>query len=72
MAVYTDADLAAIKKAIASGIRKVTFADGRATEYQNLDQMLAAQRVIEAEVAMIQASASGVVRRRNPFYKSGL
>jgi hypothetical protein len=72
MAVYTDADLQRIKSAIASGVRSVTFADGRKTEYQNLDQMLAAKRVIEAEVQMAARSAGTIVRRRVPYYKSGL
>lgn len=72
MATYTDTDLATIKAAIASGIRAVTYADGRKVEYQNLDQMLAAKKVIEAEVTMAAAALRGVVRRRNPYYRSGL
>ena len=70
---YTDADLASIRKAISSGTRRVTFADGRSHEYQTLDQLLAAEQVIDAALKMQTRSASGVVRRRRaPYYKSGL
>ena len=72
MATYTDADLVGIRKAIASGVRAVTFADGRKTEYQNLDQMLAAEKVIATAVAMATTSKSSIVRRRTPYYRSGL
>lgn len=72
MAKYTDADLATIKAAIASGTQLVQYADGRRVQYQDLNQMLAAARVIEAEVNMVAAAGSGVLRRRVPFYKSGL
>lgn len=69
---WTDADIATISAAIASGIRSVTFADGRKTEYQNLDQMLAAKKVIAAELDMQNAAKSSIVRRRTPYYRSGL
>lgn len=69
---FVQADLDRINTAIASGIRKVTFEDGRSREYQNLDQMLAAKRVIEAEVNMIAARSAGVVRRRLAGYSKGL
>ena len=72
MATYTDADLAKVRAAIVSGVRKITFADGRATEYQNLDQLLAAEKVIAAQIRMEAQSLSGVRRRRVPYYKSGL
>lgn len=65
-------DLDTIDKAIASGVRSVTFADGRRTEYQSLDHMLAAKKVFEAQLKMANAAASGVVRRRVPYYKSGV
>lgn len=70
---YTDADLATIRKAISSGTRKVTFADGRSHEYQNLDQLIAAEKVIDAALKMQAQAQSGIVRRRRvPYYKSGL
>lgn len=68
---WTTTDLDTIRKAIAGGVRKVTFADGRSTEYQSLDQMLAVSKVIQAELEM-QAAGTAVVRRRVPYYKSGL
>lgn len=72
MASYTDADLVKIRSAIASGVRAVTFADGRKTEYQNLDQMLAAEKVIAAAVAAGNVAKSAMVSRRVPYYRSGL
>ena len=72
MATYTDADLVKIRTAITSGVRKVTFADGRSTEYQDLDHMLAAEKVIATAVAMAATSKSNIVRRRTPYYRSGL
>lgn len=72
MASYTDADLVKIRKAIASGVRAVTYADNRKVEYQNLDQMLAAEKVIAAAVAMQAVATNAIVRRRVPYYRSGL
>lgn len=69
---WTNADLTTIRVAIAAGTRKVTFADGRSHEYQSLDQLIAAEKVIAAALVMQTASGSGVRRRRVPFYKSGL
>lgn len=48
---FTQSDVDALQAAIAGGVRKVTFADGRSTEYQNLDQMLAALTVMRGDVA---------------------
>ncbi|WP_238320059.1 hypothetical protein [Sphingobium sp. YBL2] len=50
----------------------MTFADGRKTEYQSLDQLLAAERVIAAALKMEAQAMSGINRRRTPYYKSGL
>jgi len=72
MATYTSADLVSIRTAIASGVRKVTFADGRSTEYQDLDQMLAAEKVIATAITMAATTKSSIVRRRTPYYRSGL
>lgn len=58
---WTQDDLTTLQRAIATGVRSVTFADGRRTEYQNADQMLAAVKVIAAELA---GQASSDVRRR--------
>ncbi|MBB4837287.1 hypothetical protein HNP52_000338 [Sphingomonas kyeonggiensis] len=72
MAIWTDADLVNIRAAIASGVRSITFADGRKTEYQSLDHMIAAEKVIAASLMMQSVSKSSVIRRRTPYYKSGL
>jgi len=69
---WTDADLVKVRNAIASGVRSVTFADGRRTEYQSLDHMLAAEKVIAASLQMQAETNSGLVRRRTPYYRSGL
>jgi hypothetical protein len=69
---YQQSDLDKLDAMIVSGVRRITFADGRSTEYQNLDQLLAAKQVIAAEIKM-QANVGGnVVRRRVPYYRSGL
>ena len=72
MTTWTQSDLAAVRSAISSGVRSVTFADGRRTEYHSLDQLLAAERVIDAALQMQDQAVSGVVRRRTPYYRSGL
>lgn len=69
---YTQADLAKVRAAISSGVRKITFADGRSTEYHNLDQLLAAEQVIAAQIKMQDQAAGGIRRRRVPYYRSGL
>ncbi|MFS0737545.1 hypothetical protein ABC347_10890 [Sphingomonas sp. 1P06PA] len=69
---WQQSDIDTLNAAIASGIRSVAFADGRKTEYQSLDQMLAARKVIQAELDMATQSASGLVRRRVGVYNSGL
>lgn len=48
---FTQSDVDAMQAAIGSGVRKVTFADGRSTEYQNLDAMLAALNLMRSDVA---------------------
>ncbi len=58
---FQQGDLDRLDAAIGSGLRKVTFADGRSTEYQNLDQMLKARDVIAGEVA---APVDRAARRR--------
>lgn len=58
---FQQGDLDRLDAAIGSGLRKVTFADGRSTEYQNLDQMLKARDMIAGEVA---APVDRALRRR--------
>jgi hypothetical protein len=58
---WSQADLDAIDTALKSNLRKVTFADGRSTEYQNADQMLAVRREVKAE--LVGSSGGARVRR---------
>ena len=72
MATYTEADLAKIRAKITDA-KRVTFADGRSVENHALDQLLAAEQVILAQLKMQQQALGGTVRRRfTPFYRSGL
>jgi len=48
---WTQTDLDRLKAAIAQGVRKVTYSDGRAHEYHSLAEMLRLKAVVEAEVA---------------------
>lgn len=48
---FQQGDLDRIEAAIGSGLRKVTFADGRSTEYQNVADMLKARDLIATSVA---------------------
>lgn len=56
---YTETELAALKKAYASGVLEVEY-DGRKTKYDTGAALLARIRVIEGEIA---ASVSGGSRR---------
>jgi hypothetical protein len=69
---YQQSDLDKLDAAIASGVRSVTFADGRRTEYHSLDQLLAARAVIASQLTMAATAKSNIVRRRVPYYRSGL
>lgn len=66
---WTQADLDSLRAAAASGIRKVSFADGRSTEYQNADMLLAAIKVVEADLAGVANSAQR--RRRTTILQVG-
>lgn len=48
---FQPADLEKIDAAIRSGVKKVTFADGRSTEYHSLDEMRRLRADIKAELA---------------------
>jgi hypothetical protein len=69
---WVQADLDRIDAAIASGVKSVTFADGRKTDYHDLNAMLAARRVISAQLQMAAQSTSGAVRRRFAAFRSGV
>ena len=58
---WTQPDLDALDTAIAQGIKRVTFADGRLVEYQTTADMLALRNTMKAELL---ASASQVNPRR--------
>lgn len=47
---WTQTDIDALKAAIKSGYRRVTFSD-RTVEYQDVSSMIRALRLVEAEVA---------------------
>ncbi len=68
---WTQADLDTIESHIASGIRRVTYADGRTVEYQSADHMLAARKVISSVLTSAEAKANGLVRARLASVKSG-
>ena len=69
---YQQSDLDNINTCIASGILTTRFADGREVRYQTLDMLIAAKRVIEAELTVTQDAAAGAVRRRFATFSSGL
>jgi hypothetical protein len=71
VAAWTEDDLATIRKAIAGGVMLVRFADGRERRYQNLDHLLAAERVIASALALADQAAKGAVRRRFGTFTSG-
>jgi hypothetical protein len=61
---YTQADLDALKAAIASGARKVIFGSGpdtRTVEYRSLNDMLATLALIAAEVSPATAPPARTV-----------
>jgi hypothetical protein len=63
---WTDADLTALRAAIATGHRRVTFAD-RTVEYHSLAEMLRALRDIETEIA----ARGGQIVRIRPMRGTG-
>ncbi|WP_380873608.1 hypothetical protein ACFB49_42610 [Sphingomonas sp. DBB INV C78] len=69
---WTDADLQKVRDAIKSGVRSITFADGRKTEYQSLDHLLKAEEVISAALTIQAQTLTRARRFRTPYYKSGL
>jgi len=65
---FQQSDLDRLDAAISSGVRSVTFADGRRTEYQNVADMLRARDMIRGE---IDAVASTGRRRRLTIMQVG-
>lgn len=64
---WTQADLTAIEKAIASGATTVQYADKRVT-YRSLDEMQRARRMIRQALGLASARKRRTVAR----YRSGL
>jgi hypothetical protein len=61
---WTQQDIDTLKAAIAKGEKQVAFAD-RSVTYRSLEEMLAALRLMEAEVAgTARARQYGVVTRK--------
>lgn len=71
MVSYTEGDLAQIRACIASGVLSTRFADGREVKYQNLDQLLAAEKVIAAAVEISSAAISRPSRKKLASFRSG-
>lgn len=59
---WQQADLDALDTAIASNVRRVTFADGRSREFHSPADMLAVRREMKAELAA--AATANNPRRR--------
>jgi len=58
---YQQSDLETLDARILSGVKKVSFADGRSTEFNTLDEMRRLRADIKAELA---AAATQVTPRR--------
>ena len=66
---FTQTDLVNIRAAIASGVMKVRYADGREVTYQSGADMLAAeQRIMDG---LASAPGSGRRRRRAAAWRNG-
>uniref|UniRef100_UPI0035CB1022 phage head-tail joining protein n=1 Tax=uncultured Sphingomonas sp. TaxID=158754 RepID=UPI0035CB1022 len=52
---WTQTDLDALSAAITSGIKRVTYADGRHVEYQTTADMLALRREMRLEVTWAES-----------------
>lgn len=65
---FQQSDLDRLDAAISSGVRSVTFADGRRTEYQNVADMLRARDLISGEIV---GASAGLRRRRLTILRVG-
>jgi len=65
-------DLYAALKTVALGAQEIEFADGRRVKFQTVDAVEKAIAVVDAQLKMQQRATSGIVRRRVPYYRSGL
>lgn len=62
---WTTADLDKIKAAIATGVLKVRYADGKAVDYASIPDMLKAKAAIETELAAAAVGGSSRVVRHS-------
>jgi uncharacterized small protein (DUF1192 family) len=58
---YTNAQLDALRKALATGERRVTFGD-KTVEYRSVAELQAAIRTVEAEIARGSATSKRQIR----------
>lgn len=66
---FTQTDLVNIRAAIASGVMKVRYADGREVTYQSGADLRAAEQLIMD--ALASAPGGGRRRRRTPGWRNG-
>lgn len=66
---FQQSDLDQLRAALATGVRSVTFADGRRTEYQNAVDIVAAINHVEA--ALAGDARAGRPRRRLTILQVG-
>jgi hypothetical protein len=69
---FTADDLNTIDRAIASGVKRVTFADGRTTEYQDVAAMVKARDLIQSEINRTTTAAAGIRRKRFAVFGTGV
>jgi hypothetical protein len=69
---FVPADLDIVEAALKSGVKRVTFADGRTTEYNDARALLEVRRAIETEISLAARSAAGIRRKRFARFGTGL
>lgn len=68
MSGYSEADLTKLRAALASGVKSVTFDDGRRVEYQSLDDLVRAIGIVERSLT----GSAMRVSHFNPRYSKGV
>lgn len=53
---YTSADLAILERAVASGVMRVRYSDGKEVTYRSTDELLRAIAVVKAQIAQAAGS----------------
>jgi hypothetical protein len=66
---YTSEQLAALRSAMAEGVRSVAFPDGRRVEFRDLAEMMQMERKMSAEVE-VGAQTRPVQRKYFQFVRS--